>query len=567
MTTTQVARPTTTCSPTTSPAGSMRSSAPRSSSTSRGVPSAARPRRRWSTRCCSPAAGTPIRDTVEPPAFPLPSDSPGGAGSRSPTAVLLAAASLAAHGAGWSGRSCPVLRHAGRLRVGRHSCSRRSSSSRRSCPCSASPPPTAHAGPARDAGRHRALRPYPADPAPHAGVLVSVLPVHRPARALPARAGVARRRVARAGPRARAGAARPGQLRRPAGRRRRRGARVERRRARLVARPAGDLAGRGRPSRASTSPLPPWSPASSSRSGPPATARMGAVAVNAVELTGVGQAYGRTRALAAVDLAFDRGVTGLLGPNGAGKTTLLRIVATSIAADRGSVRLLGRDPHGSHAELTAVRRELGYLPQELGYPARHDGLRLRRVRRRPQGVERPRARRPGGTTGARRSSASATWRPSGSPALRRAAPPGRRWRRRCWATRGCSCSTSPRPASTRRSAPTCGAPSPPSARRSPSCSPPTRPRTSPRSASAWSSSPAAPSASTAPSPTSSPPPPAGSGSPTSPAPTRCQLAHRHRPPPRRGRHAAAGADPDRADARGRLPADARRRRQRVRAPA
>src|SRR4051812_49235947 len=79
--------------------------------------------------------------------------------------------------------------------------------------------------------------------------------------------------------------------------------------------------------------------------------------------------YGRTRALADVDLTFDRGVTGLLGPNGAGKTTLLRIVATSIAADSGEVRLLGHDPHRSHADVTAVRRELGYLPQELGYPS------------------------------------------------------------------------------------------------------------------------------------------------------------------------------------------------------
>ena len=91
--------------------------------------------------------------------------------------------------------------------------------------------------------------------------------------------------------------------------------------------------------------------------------------MNAVELTAVTKAYGRTRALDGVDLAFDRGVTGLLGPNGAGKTTLLRIVATSIAADSGRVSLLGRDPHGSHDEVTAIRRQLGYLPQELGYPS------------------------------------------------------------------------------------------------------------------------------------------------------------------------------------------------------
>jgi ABC-2 type transport system ATP-binding protein len=91
--------------------------------------------------------------------------------------------------------------------------------------------------------------------------------------------------------------------------------------------------------------------------------------VNAVELIGVGKSYGGSRALDAVDLTFDRGVTGLLGPNGAGKTTLLRIVATSIAADRGEVRLLGHDPLGSHSEITEIRRRLGYLPQELGYPS------------------------------------------------------------------------------------------------------------------------------------------------------------------------------------------------------
>ena len=91
--------------------------------------------------------------------------------------------------------------------------------------------------------------------------------------------------------------------------------------------------------------------------------------VNAVELVGVSKSYAGVRALDAVDLTFDRGVTGLLGPNGAGKTTLLRIVATSIAADAGEVRLLGSDPLASHRELTGIRRRLGYLPQELGYPS------------------------------------------------------------------------------------------------------------------------------------------------------------------------------------------------------
>jgi len=88
-----------------------------------------------------------------------------------------------------------------------------------------------------------------------------------------------------------------------------------------------------------------------------------------VQLTGVAKSYGGTPALQDIDLEIGTGVTGLLGPNGAGKTTLLRIIATSIAPDRGEVRLLGHDPHRGHAELVAARRRLGYLPQELGYPA------------------------------------------------------------------------------------------------------------------------------------------------------------------------------------------------------
>ncbi len=87
-----------------------------------------------------------------------------------------------------------------------------------------------------------------------------------------------------------------------------------------------------------------------------------------VELADVGKDYGTTRALQAVDLSLGTGVTGLLGPNGAGKTTLLRIVATSIAADHGRVRLMGLDPGAGHGDLTEIRRSLGYLPQELGYP-------------------------------------------------------------------------------------------------------------------------------------------------------------------------------------------------------
>jgi len=84
-----------------------------------------------------------------------------------------------------------------------------------------------------------------------------------------------------------------------------------------------------------------------------------------VQLNGVAKAFGRTRALEAVDLQLQPGITGLLGPNGAGKTTLLRILATVLAPDAGRVRLLGLDPQDA-GERLSVRRRLGYLPQEAG---------------------------------------------------------------------------------------------------------------------------------------------------------------------------------------------------------
>ena len=68
-----------------------------------------------------------------------------------------------------------------------------------------------------------------------------------------------------------------------------------------------------------------------------------------------------------MDLTLAPGITGLLGPNGAGKTTMLRILATALAADAGTVRILGEDPTAPDGRV-AVRRRLGYVPQETGFP-------------------------------------------------------------------------------------------------------------------------------------------------------------------------------------------------------
>jgi ABC-2 type transport system ATP-binding protein len=63
-----------------------------------------------------------------------------------------------------------------------------------------------------------------------------------------------------------------------------------------------------------------------------------------VEISGVGKSFGKTRALADVDLDVPEGtIQGLLGPNGAGKTTLVRILATLLKPDSGMALVDGHD--------------------------------------------------------------------------------------------------------------------------------------------------------------------------------------------------------------------------------
>src|SRR3954470_8412934 len=92
-------------------------------------------------------------------------------------------------------------------------------------------------------------------------------------------------------------------------------------------------------------------------------------------IDGLRKTYGNgVRALKGVSLTIPRGMFGLLGPNGAGKSTLMRILATLQEPDAGSV-FLGDSAPGAGQRIDvlrdreAVRRTLGYLPQEFGvYP-------------------------------------------------------------------------------------------------------------------------------------------------------------------------------------------------------
>ena len=72
------------------------------------------------------------------------------------------------------------------------------------------------------------------------------------------------------------------------------------------------------------------------------------------------------QALKGIDLVIKQGMFGLLGPNGAGKSSLMRTISTLQEADNGSIFL---DDLDVLKEKEAVRKILGYLPQEFGvYP-------------------------------------------------------------------------------------------------------------------------------------------------------------------------------------------------------
>lgn len=77
---------------------------------------------------------------------------------------------------------------------------------------------------------------------------------------------------------------------------------------------------------------------------------------------------GGVTALDGIDLDIRTGMFALLGQNGAGKTTLMRILAGILRPTAGSVTVGAHDLAAESGRL-AVKRTLGYLPQELAlYP-------------------------------------------------------------------------------------------------------------------------------------------------------------------------------------------------------
>lgn len=85
----------------------------------------------------------------------------------------------------------------------------------------------------------------------------------------------------------------------------------------------------------------------------------------AIRVRGLRKAFGRTVAVAAVDLDVPAGaVLGVLGPNGSGKTTMIRMLLALSRPTAGSVELLGR-PVPARAE--EVLPHVGALVEGPGF--------------------------------------------------------------------------------------------------------------------------------------------------------------------------------------------------------
>ena len=107
---------------------------------------------------------------------------------------------------------------------------------------------------------------------------------------------------------------------------------------------------------------------------------MTSVTLKAVGLT---KRYGSRSAVEDISFVACSGdVVGLLGPNGAGKTTTIRLLTTMLAPTSGTFWVAGQPATAS----TELRRRVGVLPENNGYPRHQTGREYLRYHARLYGM-------------------------------------------------------------------------------------------------------------------------------------------------------------------------------------
>lgn len=96
----------------------------------------------------------------------------------------------------------------------------------------------------------------------------------------------------------------------------------------------------------------------------PASIITGADSRSVISMSDVSRRFADVRAVGHVSLTVERGeIYGLIGPDGAGKTTTMRLLAGALAADEGSIHVMGLDVS---KEPDRIKERIGYMPQLYG---------------------------------------------------------------------------------------------------------------------------------------------------------------------------------------------------------
>lgn len=110
----------------------------------------------------------------------------------------------------------------------------------------------------------------------------------------------------------------------------------------------------------------------------------------AIRTAGLSKSYGDKKALVGLDLEVRAGeIFGLLGHNGAGKTTTVNLLTTLLPPTGGQMVIGG---HDGTANPDAVRRIIGYLPENVQFYDNLTTLENLRYFGRLSGLRRPDAR-------------------------------------------------------------------------------------------------------------------------------------------------------------------------------